>query len=253
MTDISPQLPDLTNDRYQAFLFDMDGVLTDTASIHAAAWKVTFDIFLQDRANESGEPFVPFDIATDYPGYVDGKPRNAGVRDFLVSRGVTLPEGEPTDPGGDETVWAVGNRKNDSLVKVLEEQGVEVYPGTLRLLEVLKAAGKRFGVVSSSANTAAVLKAGGISDLFETRVDGVSIIQDGLKGKPAPDTFVEAARRLGVDVRDTVVFEDALAGVAAGAAGGFGLVIGVDRVGQAAALLQNGADVVVQDLAELVP
>ncbi len=238
--------------RYKACLFDMDGVLTDTASVHAAAWKRTFDTFMADYTGP-GETDAPFDIVNDYARHVDGKPRNDGVRDFLTSRHVELPEGTPEDAPTAETVWGVGNRKNELINKVLAEEGVTVYPGSVKLIQALRAQGMRTAVVSSSANTRAVLQSGGMTDLFDLRVDGVTIIERGLKGKPAPDTFLTAARELGVSPDDAVVFEDALAGVAAGKAGNFALVIGVDRVGHADALRHNGADIVVQDLAELMP
>jgi beta-phosphoglucomutase family hydrolase len=238
-------LPNLLDGRYRACLFDMDGVLTDTASVHAAAWKRTFDEFLSETGTGG-----TFDIATDYPQYVDGKPRDAGVRDFLASRGVHLPNGTPDDAPGSDTIWAVGNRKNELLLSVLKSDGVKVYEDTRRLLLGLQQAGVKLGVVSSSANTKAVLEQAGMLDLFSVRVDGVSIIERHLNGKPAPDTFLEAARELGIKAGEAVVFEDALAGVQAGHNGRFGLVVGVNRVDDAhgAALLANGADVVTTDL-----
>lgn len=251
VSDTSP-LPNLTEGRYKGCLFDMDGVLTDTASVHAKAWKEAFDELLETRAREYGTDFVPFDLGADYHQYVDGKPRDAGVRDFLASRGISLPHGSPTDPAGDKSIWAVGNRKNDRFLHVLDTEGATVYEGSVQLVRQLRAEGIHTGVVSSSANTAAILASAGIDDLFEVRVDGTTIIEEGIPGKPAPDTFVEAARRLGLAPAEVVVFEDALAGVAAGRAGGFGLVVGVDRVGQTDQLLASGADIVIRDLSELI-
>jgi beta-phosphoglucomutase family hydrolase len=235
-----------------AVLFDLDGVLTPTAVVHDAAWKETFDGYLAERASRTGEPFVPFDPVADYAEYVDGKPRADGVRDFLASRHITLPDGSPADPPEAETVYGLGNRKNRRLLEMIRSGGVRPYEGSRRYLEAARAAGLRRAVVSSSANTQDVLASAGIADLLEERVDGVVAAQLGLKGKPAPDTFCEAARRLGVEPANAAVFEDALAGVAAGRAGGFGYVVGVDRVGQADALRAHGADTVVRDLAELL-
>lgn len=239
-------------DGVTACLFDLDGVLTDTAAVHAAAWKQTFDEFLQERAASGGEPFVPFDQRGDYLDYVDGRPRAAGVRDFLASRDIVLPEGGPDDPPGAPTVNGVGNRKNRALLERIREDGVAVFEGSRRYLESAREAGLRCAVVSSSANTEDVLAVTGLARLIELRVDGVTIRTEHLAGKPAPDTFLTAARRLGVEPRAAAVFEDAIVGVQAGRAGGFGAVVGVDRVGQAAALRDNGATVVVSDLAELL-
>jgi beta-phosphoglucomutase family hydrolase len=236
----------------RACLFDLDGVLTQTAKIHAAAWKEMFDSYLRARAQEQGEKFVPFDPARDYDEYVDGKPRYDGVRSFLEARGIELPEGDPSDPPGAETVTGLGNRKNELVLKMIRERGVEVYEGSVRYVRAVKKAGLRRAVVSSSANTQDVLKSAGIADLFEEIVDGNTVVREGLKGKPAPDTFLAGARAVGVAPDQAAVFEDALAGVQAGRAGDFGLVVGVDRVGQAAALREHGADVVVSDLAELL-
>jgi HAD superfamily hydrolase (TIGR01509 family) len=254
-------------------LFDLDGVLTRTATAHAAAWKETFDDFLRVWAGRTGEPFVPFDIGTDYLRHVDGKPRLDGVRSFLAARGIRIPEGlpgdpaftaagrapggapgEPDAPGLPTTVHALGTRKNDLLLEKIEEGGVEVFPGSVRYLRSLADAGVGRGVVSASANCAQVLRAGGIADLLPVRVDGVVAEREGLRGKPAPDTFLAGARALGVSPPHAAVFEDALAGVEAGRAGGFGHVVGVDRVGagHADALRRHGADVVVGDLAELL-
>lgn len=244
-----PKLPDAI----QACLFDMDGVLTRTATVHAKAWAEAFDALLQRHAEADGSAFVPFDPKADYTAHVDGKPRADGVRDFLASRGITLPEGAPDDPPTAETINGVGNAKNVKLLEVLERDGVEVFDGSVRFLHAAKAAGLRTAVVSSSANTVAALTAAGILDLMEERVDGTTIASEGIKGKPAPDTFLLAATRLGLEPAQCAVFEDALAGVAAGRAGNFGLVVGVDRAGQREALLRDGADIVVDDLEELLP
>ncbi len=239
-------------DGIQALLFDLDGVLTKTAAVHAAAWKEMFDDFLRQRAESEGTPFVPFDIHDDYDEYVDGKPRSDGVRDFLRSRQIVLPEGGDEDPPQAQTVRGLGNRKNVLVLERIERDGVEVFEGSRRYLDAAREAGARLAVVSSSANTAQVLEVTGIADYFEVRVDGITIVERGLKGKPAPDTFLYAASELGVEPAHAAVFEDALAGVEAGRAGHFGVVVGVDRVGQAAALAEHGADVVVQDVAELL-
>lgn len=211
-----------------------------------------FDAFLRERAAQTGEPFVEFDPVADYDEYVDGKPRYDGVRSFLESRGIQLPEGAAGDPPGSATVHALGDRKNDLVQELIEREGVEPYDGSLRYVRAVREAGLHRAVVSSSANTRQVLESAGITDLFEVRIDGITIQQDHLKGKPAPDTFLAAARELGVEPREAAVFEDALAGVAAGRAGAFGCVVGVDRAGQAEELRQHGADVVVTDLAELL-
>ncbi|MDG4803321.1 beta-phosphoglucomutase family hydrolase [Micromonospora sp. WMMD980] len=235
-----------------ACLFDLDGVLTQTAKVHNAAWAETFDAFLRHRSAETGEPFRPFDPGPDYNRYVDGKPRADGVRSFLASRGITLPEGTPDDPPDADTVNGVGNRKNVVLLQRIAHDGVEVYDGSVRYLEAATRAGLRRAVVSASANCEAVVRAAGLDRWLEARVDGVVARHRKLQGKPHPDTFLEGARVLGVDPANAAVFEDALAGVAAGKAGGFGYVIGVDRVGQADELRAHGADVVVTDLAELL-
>jgi len=233
-------------------LFDLDGVLTQTAKVHAAAGKETFDAFLRERAEAAGETFRPFEIATDYTQYVDGKLREDGVRGFLESRGIALPEGEADDPAAAGTVHGLGTRKNDLVVALIESRGVEVYPGSVRFVEAARGAGMRRAVVSASKNCEAVLAAAGIEGLFEVRVDGVVAAERGLRGKPAPDTFLAAAEALGVEPAGCAVVEDAVAGVAAGRAGGFGWVVGVDRVGRAEALREHGADVVVGDLSELL-
>jgi beta-phosphoglucomutase family hydrolase len=236
----------------RACLFDLDGVLTQTARVHATAWKEMFDAFLQARAERSGEPFVPFDRHHDYDEYVDGKPRSDGVRSFLESRKIELPEGSAGDPPDAETVAGLGNRKNELVLALIERDGVQVYDGSVTYVKAARDAGLRRAVVSSSANTKAVLAVTGIADLFEERVDALVAEQQHLKGKPAPDTFLAGARALGVEPAEAAVFEDALAGVEAGRAGRFGYVVGVDRTGQADALREHGADVVVEDLAELL-
>jgi beta-phosphoglucomutase family hydrolase len=236
----------------QACLFDLDGVLTETAKVHAAAWKEMFDRYLQDRAARTGEDFVPFDGKDDYDTYVDGKPRYDGVRSFLASRGIELPEGKPDDPPSAETIHGLGNRKNEIVLRMIHERGVEAYPGSRRYLEAARDGGLRRAVVSSSTNTRDVLAAAGLEDFFEARIDGIVAEREQLKGKPAPDTYLAGAKALDVTPGAAAVFEDALAGVEAGRAGGFACVVGVDRVGQADALREHGASVVVQDLAELL-
>lgn len=233
-------------------LFDLDGVITKTASVHAAAWKEMFDAYLEESAQQAGEPCVPFDEVGDYETYVDGKSRADGTRSFLESRGVRLPEGGPDDPVGAMTVHGLGNRKNEIVLRRIRENGVEVYDGSIRYLREVRARGFGCAVVSSSANCQAVLEAAGIEDMFDQRVDGVTALREGLRGKPAPDMFLAGARALGLEPSRCVVFEDALAGVAAGRAGRFGQVVGVDRAGQAAALREHGAAVVVSDLADLL-
>lgn len=232
-------------------LFDLDGVLTRTADVHAAAWKQTFDQLLRERAERDGSEFREFE-PTDYTRHVDGKPREAGVRDFLASRGIELSEGEESDPPDAETVSGVARRKNDLVTELIERDGVEVFSGSIDYLRAAREAGLRTAVVSSSRNTPAILDAAGIADLFETRVDGSVAAERGLPGKPAPDTFLEAARELGAEPRRAAVFEDAIAGVEAGRAGEFGYVVGVDRAGHAEALREHGADIVVSDLGELL-
>jgi beta-phosphoglucomutase family hydrolase len=239
-------------DRITTCLFDLDGVLTQTAKIHAQAWKQMFDEFLRDWADRHGQPFEPFDRPTDYDEYVDGKPRLDGVRSFLESRGIELPMGSPNDPPEAETIHALGTRKNNLVLKLIHEQGVEPYEGSVRFAEAARDQGLRRAVVSSSTNCEDVLKAAGIDHLFEARVDGVVAERKGLRGKPAPDTFLEGGRMLGAGPDESAVFEDAQAGVEAGRAGNFGWVVGVDRSGQAEALKARGADVVVKDLAELL-
>jgi len=234
-----------------ACLFDLDGVLTQTAKVHEAAWKQMFDEYLQQRARRTGGQWRPFE-ASDYNEYVDGKPRYDGVRSFLTSRAIELPQGSPSDPPGAETVDGLGNRKNEIVLRIIKEQGVEAYEGSVRYLRAARDARLRRAVVSSSTNCREILIAAGIEDLLEVRVDGVVAERERLAGKPAPDTFLAGARALGVAPAQGAVFEDALAGVAAGRAGAFGCVVGVDRVGQAQALRRHGADIVVSDLAELL-
>jgi beta-phosphoglucomutase family hydrolase len=236
----------------RACLFDLDGALTRTATVHAAAWKAMFDDYLRERAARTGEEFVPFDPVADYEEYVDGKPRYDGVRSFLAARGIELPEGDPGEPPNAETVRGLGDRKNEIVLRMIREGGVEAYKGSVRYLEAARDAGLRRAVVSSSANTRDVLVTAGIEGFFESRIDGVVAEREGLKGKPAPDTFLAGARALGVAASQAAVFEDALAGVAAGSAGGFAYVVGVDRVGQAEALREHGASIVVSDLSELL-
>jgi beta-phosphoglucomutase family hydrolase len=242
----------ITRDRYDAVLFDLDGVITDTANLHAACWKQMFDEYLRKRAAQRGEAFRPFDLTSDYRLYVDGKPRFDGVRDFLASRGIQLPEGSRSDPPQAETVGGLGNRKNELVNGVIEEIGVEPYPGSVALIHQLREEGFRIAVVTSSQNCTAVLKAAKLDALFEVRVDGNTIHAQNLAGKPAPDTFLTAARLLGVEPARAVVIEDAISGVRAGSNGNFGLVIGVARKSNAKELQQQGAHVVVKDLSELV-
>jgi beta-phosphoglucomutase family hydrolase len=239
-------------DGIRGCLFDLDGVLTQTAKVHDAAWKQMFDDFLRERAGQSGQPFTPFDPVKDYDEYVDGKPRADGTRSFLESRGIELPEGSPDDPADAETINGLGNRKNVILLEMIRTQGVEAYEGSVRYVRAVRDAGLRRAVVSSSANCHDVLVAAGIDDLFEARIDGVVAQEQHLRGKPAPDMFLAGAKALGLEPPAAAVFEDALAGVESGRAGRFGYVVGVDRVGQAEALKAHGADVVVTDLAELL-
>jgi beta-phosphoglucomutase family hydrolase len=233
-------------------LFDLDGVLTKTAKVHAAAWKEMFDAYLGQRAARTGAEFLPFDPVADYDEYVDGKPRYEGVQSFLGARGIELPRGEPADSPDAETVDGLGNRKNEIVLRLIREGGVEPYEGSVKYVQAARSAGLPRAVVSSSTNCRDVLVAAGIEDLFEVRIDGVVAEREHLRGKPAPDTFLAGARAFGAEPEEAAVFEDALAGVAAGRAGGFGLVVGVDRVGQADGLREHGADVVVSDLGELL-
>lgn len=239
-------------DGARACLFDLDGVLTKTADVHAAAWKEMFDEFLRSRADASGDDPVPFNAARDYDEYVDGKPRVDGVRAFLDSRGIELPSGQPNDPPDRQTVAGLGNRKNEVLLRLIHDRGVEPYEGSVRYVRAARDAGLRRAVVSSSTNCRDVLRAAGIEELFDERIDGLVAECERLDGKPAPDTFMAGARALGVEPAQAVVFEDALAGVEAGRAGGFALVVGVDRDGREDELRAHGADLVVTDLAELL-
>ena len=262
---MSPEHATISRSLHDGVIFDLDGVVTQTAAVHAAAWKRLFDGYLAERAARAGtspggandaggdapDALRPFDAEADYRLYVDGKPRYDGVRDFLASRGIELPLGDPADPAERETVCGLGNGKNDFFNAEVREHGVRVFPSTIALIHALHDAGIRVGLMSSSKNTAMVLAATGTTDLFEVRVDGVVAEEVGLPGKPDPAMYLEAARRLGVEAARSVVVEDALSGVEAGRRGGFGLVIGVDRLGHAAELAEAGADVVVDDLAEV--
>jgi beta-phosphoglucomutase family hydrolase len=227
-------------------------VLTQTALVHNAAWKQTFDAFLATWSAQHGQAFVPFDSGADYHSYVDGRPRADGVRTFLASRGITLPDGTPDDGPDQQTVNGIGNRKNELVLQKIKEGAVQVYEGSVKYLEAVREAGLRRAVVSASANCKDVLEAAGIADLLEARVDGLTARERDLPGKPAPDTFLYGAQLLGLPPESCAVFEDAQAGVAAGRAGGFGIVVGVDRAGQRDALLAHGADIVVADLSELL-
>jgi beta-phosphoglucomutase family hydrolase len=243
---------------YDAWLFDMDGVLTKTADVHAAAWKQAFDAFLLEEGKRTGTTYAPFDIGSDYQKYVDGEPRADGVRNFLAARGITLPEGTDDDPPDARTVAGVGNRKNELVLEVMKTKGVAVYDGAVVLVKELRRRGIKVAVVSASENTQAALQAAGIGDLFDARVDGLVVKNLHLAGKPAPDSFLEGAKMLGVSADRAVVIEDALAGVEAGRAGHFALVVGVDNHDQADAhgyadqLHEHGADVVVRDLREVL-
>jgi beta-phosphoglucomutase family hydrolase len=242
----------ITRDQYDAVLLDLDGVITDTANVHAACWKQMFDEYLRKRATQRDEAFRPFDLTTDYLLYVDGKPRFDGVRAFLTSRGIQLPDGSPGDPPQVETVCGLGNRKNELVNRIIEDVGVEPYEGSVKLIHQLRDRGFKIAVVTSSQNCKAVLKAAKLDALFEVQVDGNVIHAQQLAGKPAPDTFLMAAGLLGVEPARTVVVEDAISGVEAGSNGKFGLVIGIARKGNPEELQRHGADVVVNDLGELV-
>jgi beta-phosphoglucomutase family hydrolase len=240
-------LPDLPGS-VLACLFDLDGVLTRTATAHEAAWREMFDEFLTAR---SGSSFRPFG-ADDYERYLDGKARDDGTRSFLASRSIVVPEGDADDPAGAPTVQGLGRRKNELFLRAVADSGVEVFPDSIEFVRVARAAGLRTAVVSSSANAAQIMEAAGITELFDARIDGLTASKCHLAGKPAPDMFLAGAAAVGVEPRVAAVFEDALAGVEAGRAGGFGRVVGVDRVGHREALLAHGADIVVDDLGELV-
>jgi beta-phosphoglucomutase family hydrolase len=242
----------INRDQYDSVLFDLDGVITDTASLHAACWKQLFDEFLEKRAKLQSEEFHPFDIVTDYRLHVDGKPRFEGVRDFLKSRGIELPEGNAEDPVDVETVCGLGNRKNELVNYAIAREGVQPYSGSVQFIHLVHRNGYKLAVVTSSQNCASILKAVKLDEFFEVRVDGNTIHAQRLKGKPAPDTFLLAARLLGAEPMRTVVIEDAISGVQAGSAGNFGLVIGVARSGDADVLKRHGAHLVVRDLDELI-
>ena len=242
----------ISRDHYDGVLFDLDGVITNTAKLHAACWKQMFDEYLQKRASERGEAFHSFDLATDYGLYLDGKPRYDGVRDFLASRGIQLPEGDSDDLPQVETVRGLGNRKNELVSDAINRIGVEAYEGSIRFIDRLRRDKFKIALVTSSENCAAVLKAAKLEALFDVRVDGKMVETQNLAGKPAPDTFLMAAKLLGVAPKRAVVVEDAISGVQAGCSGNFGLVIGVARKGNAVELKQHGANVVVNDLGELV-
>jgi beta-phosphoglucomutase family hydrolase len=235
-------------DGIRACLFDMDGVLTETATVHARAWKSMLDDYLRRR---DGDDFKPF-TQDDYDEYVDGKPRYDGVESFLASRGIELPQGSPSNSPSAETIDGLGNRKNDLVLEIIHDEGVTPFPGSVRYVKAVREAGLGTACVSSSANAGEVLDAAGIRDLFEKLVDGHVVEDEGLNGKPAPDTYLRAAEELGASAAEAAVFEDALSGVEAGHAGRFGFVVGVDRGGQSDALEQHGATVVVEDLAELL-
>jgi beta-phosphoglucomutase family hydrolase len=239
-------------DQITTCLFDLDGVLTQTATVHARAWKQMFDQYLRQRSQQTGEPFHEFKLPDDYDEYVDGKPRQDGVQSFLESRGIELPLGTPDDPPSADTVYGLGTRKNDIVLALIREEGVQPYEGSVQYVKAARDHGLRRAVVSSSTNAKDVLDAAGISDLFEVRIDGIVAEREHLAGKPAPDTFLAGAKALGAKPAQAAVFEDAVAGVAAGRAGKFGFVVGVDRVDHAAALREHGADVVVKDLADLL-
>jgi beta-phosphoglucomutase family hydrolase len=249
---LRPESNRINRDQYDAVLFDLDGVITNTATLHATCWKQMFDEYLRERAEQKGEAFRPFDLATDYRLYVDGEPRFDGVRDFLRSRGIQLPEGNPDDPADVETVHGLGNRKDNLVNRAIAQVGVEPYAGTVQFIHQLRRNGFKIAVVTSSQHCDAVLRAAKLDDLFEVRVDGNLIQTQRLAGKPAPDTFLMAARLLGVEPKRAVVVEDAISGVEAGSNGNFGLVIGVARKGNAEELKRHGAHLVVDDLGELV-
>lgn len=236
---------------FDAVIFDLDGVITDTASVHARAWKRMLDAFLERHSAREGVAFQPFKIEKDYRFYVDGRPRLDGLRNFLVARGIQLPEGGPQDPPGAETIYSLGMIKNQYFLEEIRTKGVKVYPSTVDLIRSCKKHGLKTAVISSSRSCAMILDSANVSDLFDVRVDGVDLELLGITGKPAPDIFIEAARQLGVEVERTVVIEDALSGVQAGRAGNFGLVIGIARTGEKGFLLENGADVAVEDLSEI--
>ncbi|TVQ99601.1 MAG: beta-phosphoglucomutase family hydrolase [Desulfovibrionales bacterium] len=251
MTNSATPTTVLTRDRFDAVIFDMDGVVTDTAGLHGKSWKEMFDRFLEEYAQKTGGKQEPFDLGRDYLEYVDGKPRFDGVRSFLASRGISLPEGSLEDEPGMDSVFALGNWKNELFGKLLREEGAVAYPGTLDLIRKLHAANIKTAIISSSKNAEAILRSANVLELFEVKVDGVDSLELDIKGKPAPDIFWRAAEELDVEVPRAVVVEDAISGVQAGKAGKFGLVIGVSRGTDPEALRRNGADVVVADLSEV--
>jgi beta-phosphoglucomutase family hydrolase len=253
MANREPHTAQIVREHFDAVLFDLDGVLTATATLHATAWKRMFDAFLQRWAAARGGTVVPFDSTGDYLRYVDGKPRFDGVRSFLASRGIDLPDGTPEDPAAADTVCGLGNWKNEIVNDMMDSEKVEAYPGSIRAVELLRDRGYKTAVVSSSENCAAVLRSAGIDGLFDARIDAHTATDLGLRGKPEPDMFLIAAQRLGTDPARSIVVEDAIAGVQAGKKGGFGLVIGIARTGNADALRAQGADIVVGDLEELLP
>jgi len=240
----------MSQSTFQAVIFDLDGVLTRTATLHARAWKEMFDGFLEGRGGEDGEDHAPFDIEADYLRYVDGKPRLDGIRSFLASRDIALPEGEEGDPAEGETVWGLGRRKNDLFLGLLEREGAEVFEDAVAQLDAWRGRGLRTGLITSSRNGRRILRTTGLEDRFEVTVDGNDAARLGIPGKPAPDIFLHAARELGVEPEEAAVVEDAISGVQAGRAGGFGLVVGVARSG-GKGLREAGADVVVEDLREV--
>lgn len=238
-------------ENYQGLIFDLDGVITQTAKVHAKAWKKMFDEFLSRLSDEEDTEYEPLDIETDYPKYIDGIPRYDGVREFLKSRDIELPEGEPSDPPEKRTVCGLGNRKNELFLETLKEEGAEVYEDTVEMIQKWRKAGLKIAVISSSKNCKPVLETAGILHLFDARVDGVISAEENIPGKPEPDIFFEAADRLKLDPAECVVFEDAIAGVSAAQKGDFGLTVGVARQGNDQDLLDNGADITVSKITEL--
>lgn len=249
----SPNKTEINFKALDGVIFDMDGVVTDTASTHAKAWKQLFDEYLQKQASQQNEPFRPFDIDNDYRRYVDGKPRYDGIKSFLESRGISLPYGHDTDSIDQETICGLGNGKNKYLLEQLKKEGVRTYDSSIAFIKWLKELGIKTAIISASRNCEDVLKAGGVRDLFDAKVDGVDSAKLGLKGKPEPDIFLEAASKLGIHPGRAAIVEDSLAGVEAGLRGKFKLVIGVDRTGHGDDLRENGANIVVCDLSELLP
>ena len=242
----------ITRERFDAVLFDLDGVLTDTSRLHAACWKKMFDEFLRKRAEKSGEELQPFSITDDYFLYVDGRLRSDGVRDFLRSRNINLSEGDPDAPPESETISGLGNRKNNMVNELMAAAGIDVYPDSVAWVRLLREQGYKTAVVSASSNCTTVLTSSKILDLFDTIVDGTVAAELGLAGKPSADTYLKAAEQLAVEPKRTVVVEDAISGVQAGRSGGFALVIGVARKENVQALKENGADIVVKSLTELL-